>query len=120
MTDHEKIQGDWAVVAGEHAGQPFPDDLIPTILLSFRGDTLTTQVGRRTTTFRFVLDPASNPAAIDLDLQGAFGRGIYRLQGDALTIVHGEVGSPRPTLFENDSDSPLTVMRLTRRKTSPP
>ena len=119
MTDNELIEGVWALVSGERGGSPLPGELVETITLTFSGGRLTTTVGGRTTSFPYRLAPDEVPAAIDLELDGDVGRGIYQLDGDRLMIVHGEVGAGRPTEFRTSAGSSLTLMRLARKSGKP-
>ena len=56
------------------------------------------------------------PKAIDVDMDGNVGEGIYQLDGDNLKLIHGEAGDPRPTEFVSKEGSRLTLMVLKRSK----
>jgi uncharacterized protein (TIGR03067 family) len=113
MSDQENIQGIWQLNTGERGGKPFPDDVVKGVL--FDGDKLTTKVKDRATTFAFKLFPDQMPKAIDLDMDGTIGQGIYRLEGNTLTIVHTEAGQDRPSEFATKDGTPLTMMVLKRQ-----
>jgi uncharacterized protein (TIGR03067 family) len=115
MGDQQKIQGTWVLVSGERNGKPFPDEVIQHVKLIFAGDTLTTQHTDRKTEAAFKLDSDKRPCEIDLNMEGKIGKGIYQLDGDALKIVHGEVGDERPKDFPK-AGSGLTVLVLKREK----
>jgi uncharacterized protein (TIGR03067 family) len=59
--------------------------------------------GRHKTSVQF--HPEGKANAIDLNPQGrdAPGRGIYKIEGDTLTICSNETDAPRPTRFESDT-----------------
>jgi uncharacterized protein (TIGR03067 family) len=114
MTDAEQIQGTWQLVSGERNGKPWPDAVVRNVRLVFAGDKLTTRNGDRATEGTFALHPDTEPRGIDLDMGGAVGQGIYRLDGDELTIAHGEVGDPRPTGFAAQEGAAFTRMVLKR------
>lgn len=116
MTDHDRLQGTWQVVSGERAGQPFSADVVKNVRLVFTGDKLVTQNKDRKTESRFTLHPETTPPGIDLEMGKETGLGSYRLNGDDLTIAHGEVGEPRPTGFASTEKVPLTVLVLKRSK----
>jgi uncharacterized protein (TIGR03067 family) len=115
MGDQEKIQGTWALVAGERNGKPLPDEVVTQVKLIFSGKELTTKNKDRQTESTFKLDPNKNPKEIDVGMEGNVGKGIYRLDADTLKIVHGEVGEARPNEFPK-AGSGLTVLVLKREK----
>ncbi len=115
MSDREKVQGTWELVAAERNGKPLPDEVIQHIRLIFAGDKLKTKHKDRTTEATFKLDSNTTPKEIDLDMDGNVGRGIYQLDGDTLKIVHGEVGDTRPKEFPKPG-SGLTFLVLKRGK----
>jgi uncharacterized protein (TIGR03067 family) len=115
MGDQEKIQGTWAIVSGERGGKALPAEVIQSIHLIFAENKLTTKRKDRQTEATFKLNSASTPKEIDLDMDGNIGKGIYKLDGDTLKIVHGEVGDDRPKDFP-EPGSGLTVLVLKREK----
>jgi uncharacterized protein (TIGR03067 family) len=115
MGDQEKIQGTWALVSGEHNGNALPDDVVQHVQLTFAGESLITKTKNRQTESTFKLDPNQMPKAIDVDMEGNVGKGIYQLDGDSLKIAHGEVGDPRPKEFP-EPGSGLTVLVVRRAK----
>jgi uncharacterized protein (TIGR03067 family) len=116
MNDRDAIQGTWRLVAGERHGQPFSDNLLRTVTLTFADGKLTTKTKDRSNENRFTLDSTQNPKHIDMDMDGTLGEGIYELAGDNLKILHDEVGEPRPKAFDLKASPQLTLMILTREK----
>jgi uncharacterized protein (TIGR03067 family) len=114
MTDQELIQGTWRVESGERGGKAFPNEIISSARLSFEGQVMTTVVAGNSTKFRFELSPENSHKEINLDMNGTVGKGIYKLDGDLLTIVHTEAGKPRPKEFATAADTSLTMMVLKR------
>jgi uncharacterized protein (TIGR03067 family) len=114
MSDNDRIQGTWALVSGERYGQAFSNQVIETVTLEFSGDNLSTKTKDRVNKATFKLHPECTPKGIDLDMGGTVGMGIYRLDGDALTILHGEVGDKRPTRFDAKETPRLTLLVLRR------
>jgi uncharacterized protein (TIGR03067 family) len=114
MTDHEAIQGLWALVSGERHGKAFSEGIVKRVTLEFSQDALSTKTGDRVNSATFKLHPDTTPKGIDLDMDGAVGEGIYNLEGDTLTILHGEVGDNRPTHFDARETPRLTLLVLAR------
>jgi uncharacterized protein (TIGR03067 family) len=118
MTDQQRVQGSWALVSGERNGSPIPEELAKKVTLVFGGDKLTTKTATGDLVTKFKLYSEKEPAEIDVDVGGEIGRGIYQLTGDDLKILHGEVGTPRPTEFATKAGSGLTMLVLRRVITS--
>jgi uncharacterized protein (TIGR03067 family) len=114
MNDAKNIQGSWVLVSGERHGQAFPDEVVKAVTLEFSEDTLATKTKDRVFKAKFKLHPDTTPKGIDLDMDGNLGQGIYKLNGDALTILHGEVGDERPTAFDPNQTPRLTLLVLKR------
>jgi uncharacterized protein (TIGR03067 family) len=67
------------------------------------------------------LDPGKEPPAVDLTYTAGAGKGttrlgLYRLQGDTLTIALAEAGEARPRRVESEPGSVVTLYEY-RRKT---
>ena len=114
MSDWESLQGTWQLVSGERNGASFSEAVAANVQLVFEGNKLLTRNKDRITEARFLLGPGAKPAAIDLEMDGQIGQGIYSLSGDELRIVHGEVGDSRPTELEPKRNPGLTVLVLKR------
>ena len=69
---------------------------------------------------KYATDPKKNPPTIDLDTEAVGGRvvrGIYKVDGDTLTVCWSNGSDPRPTAFESTAAKPTTLYvfkRLTR------
>ncbi len=114
MTDQELIQGTWRLTGGERHGTPFPAELLQSVTITLTGDRLITKTRAGSMENRFALDPAQCPKHIDMELAGLKGEGIYQLDGDTLTILHEEVGAPRPKSFDPGQSPQSTLMILAR------
>jgi uncharacterized protein (TIGR03067 family) len=69
----------------------------------------------------YVLDPKAHPPTIDMIHTLGAGdsatfKGIYKLNGDALTICSANPGHPRPTTFEAPAKTTVKIMVLRRLK----
>jgi uncharacterized protein (TIGR03067 family) len=114
--DQDKIQGTWSVVAGTRNGKAVPEERAKSIQLVFAGNKFTIKTKDQVRDFTFKLYPDKKPKAIDVDMDGAVGEGLYDLDGDDLKIIHGESGDPRPKEFVSKEGSKLTLMVLKRAK----
>src|SRR5204862_7126978 len=97
--DKEKIQGTWSVVSGKRGGKAIPEESAKNIQLVIAGDKFTIKNKDRVREFTFKLYPDKKPKAIDVDMGGTVGEGIYQLDGDTLKLIHGEAGDARPKEF---------------------
>jgi uncharacterized protein (TIGR03067 family) len=127
----KKLQGTWRYVSLVISGQPVKDGLKERTV-EIKAKALTE--GRFVRPFR--LDPAKKPRAIDItekhtvvSFEGGVQKtvekevvvpGIYRLDGDTLTICYDSggpsEGPERPTKFASEPGSHVTLMVLRRQK----
>jgi uncharacterized protein (TIGR03067 family) len=114
------LDGTWTAVAAERDGKPA--DELKGNRLTFRGESFVIQRDDRTVykgTYR--ADHAKKPARIDFrnlegDAKGQRWRGIYRLEGDTLTIVDNapDVTKPRPAQFATRPGSGHVMLTFRR------
>jgi uncharacterized protein (TIGR03067 family) len=69
----------------------------------------------------YSFDPDKSPATIDLigdttDQEPSVSRGIYKIEGDKMTLIIPRRRGDRPTTFEVSRDSPGTIYILKRAK----
>jgi uncharacterized protein (TIGR03067 family) len=129
--DLDQLQGSWEVTAMEMGGKATAaKDLPGKVTVTFTGEKmemdgpLAAAEGEKPVppAFTVKLDPSKNPKAIDtVALTGRFkGKtqpGIYRLEGDELTLcLPNQEAKVRPTEFESPAGSELVVMTLKRSK----
>jgi uncharacterized protein (TIGR03067 family) len=120
--DEDKLQGTWKVVSVEHNGKKAEPKMIAGWTLVVAGDKMTARDGNDVmdeSSFR--LDAAAKPPAIDLTMtagndKGKTVRGIYRLDGDRLTICVAEPGKERPKEFRAPEGAEATVLAFERSK----
>jgi uncharacterized protein (TIGR03067 family) len=112
MRDTDRIQGTWQLVSGERQGERLTDDLMKNVKLTFEGNVLKTKKNNDLTEATFTLHPEMNPKGIDLEMDGNVGLGIYQLEGDSLTILHGEIDEQRPAGFDAIKSGKLTMLVL--------
>jgi uncharacterized protein (TIGR03067 family) len=120
--DLETQQGVWAVVSSRRGGSDADTNIVATIRRAVEGDHVVwTRSGKRFAGTTIVLDPKAKPAAIDVIPDGGPSRGervlgIYKLEGDELTICMADAGKPRPVKFSAENDEPQTLMVFQREK----
>jgi uncharacterized protein (TIGR03067 family) len=69
----------------------------------------------------YSFDPNTSPAAIDLiadttEQESSVTRGIYKIEGDTMTLLVPRGRGERPTKFEVSRESPGTIYTLRRVK----
>jgi hypothetical protein len=80
--------------------------------LTFAGDKATLKGdGPQASTATVILDATRKPPAIDINLDdGKPLKGVYKLEGDTLTISHGRPGGPRAKEFKSTADNNAALM----------
>lgn len=117
-------QGTWRTVSSVRGGKAGPPEILQTIVRHVEGAHVTwKRDGKAFAGTTIVLDPDAQPPAIDVLPDGGPSRdqrvlGIYRLEGDTLTIAMADAGQPRPTSFESPEGSRVTVQTF-RREPAP-
>src|SRR5262245_11663175 len=94
-TDLELLQGTWEIVGLETGGQAEAEKNYEGNTFTFRRDKGADVAvlkeggfpGFPPVEFTFTLDPSKAPKAIDLTTRGTAVRGIYKLDGDDLTLT---------------------------------
>jgi uncharacterized protein (TIGR03067 family) len=116
----KSLEGDWTVERMEQKGKKFPTDLLIRVRLQVRGDIFTFVNGQTEFTSRVTkFDASGDPRAIDLtrDADKQTVRGIYKVDGDTLTICTNVRGD-RPSSFAADAESP-NVLTVYKRASAP-
>jgi uncharacterized protein (TIGR03067 family) len=119
----KKLQGKWYVTRMEHGGKATPAKQLTELLLEVSDGKMTTREGAAVKEEDAVvaLDPRAKPAAIDLKVTsgpdaGKVVKGIYKLEGDALTVCVAEPGKERPAAFAAKEGTGLTLMAFRKAK----
>jgi RNA polymerase sigma factor (sigma-70 family) len=119
VKDEEKILGTWDYVSVETKGENLPQKEIKGARMIFAAEGKFTAInskGEKKGTYK--LDPAKKPREITTtNDDGKKHLGIYKLDGDTLTIcMHQEDGAARPTEFATSKDTKLVLVVLKREK----
>ncbi len=119
-TDQEHIQGIWSIVGLETGGKPEPES-------NYKGNTFAffkekgvekavLKEGKfPSIEFTFALDPTKNPKTITLTAKGNTLHGVYKLDGDDLTMCICIGGTP-PTEFATKAGGDTEIFTLKRTK----
>jgi RNA polymerase sigma factor (sigma-70 family) len=114
--DEEKIVGTWAVVSVEEGGH---DEGIQEAWFIFGADGKVTfkATGKGEKGGTYKLDPAKKPKEVTVMMDEGTLKGIYKLDGDSLTICAGARGVERPTEFATKEGvrSALHVLKRERK-----
>ena len=118
----KRHQGTWSVASSLYDGQPAPEEIVRSIKRIVTGDHVVWERdGKRFAGTRIELDPTPEPKTIDVIPDGGRNRGervlgIYKLEGDRLTIAMAAPGQPRPKAFEATKGSGCTLRTFQRQR----
>ena len=120
-SDNELIQGKWRSLSVIDNGEQRPQEELSERFMTFTGDRFTGPQKRQPRPSRFVLDATTDPKQIDLHFPAENDaslliRGIYRLEGDRLTIFMQSdwTSTKRPTDFTTNAGDKRSLMLLER------
>ena len=120
--DPPSVLGEWLIESTTLNGAPLPGGPVVTVVYTADGKSETRREGGAIVqSGTYTLDPKKEPAEVDLtSAPPAAGtwKGIYRLDGDTLTVCVTTSSSARPTSFEGKAGSGyiVTVYRRVPKK----
>ena len=116
----EKFQGKWATASVTVDGAA--EDEIKDRFLAIKGDKATfLDKDKERGTGSMKLDPGKSPAHLDFTYEdgpakGTTLKGIYKFEGDTLTVCYGGFGKDRPTEFASKAGSGTILIVQKRAK----
>jgi RNA polymerase sigma factor (sigma-70 family) len=114
-TDLDRLQGTWILTSAITNGKP-EEDTEDTTLTFEKEKIRLTNKGKVEREFGFTLDPEKK--TIDLRLDSRSMPGIYKLDGDKLTICHNDKGDTRPEKFASEVETDFILLELKREKST--
>jgi uncharacterized protein (TIGR03067 family) len=121
--DVAKLQGTWQMTALTDEMGAAPAKELSEWTFEFNGDKVTNSQSkdRKGRSLTYALDPSKEPKTIDMSDGGLVIEGIYRVDGDDLTIClvtgsrNGKT-APRPPQFKADKSKKYSLFVLKRVK----
>lgn len=120
--DPAKLVGEWEFVSGTSAGEKMPADRLPKkAVLTKDTITLTNEAG--TFVFGYKVDPATNPARLDMTIKDSpFGadptvtKGLIQLAGDQLTLGYVQGTDKYPAKLESTKENGVRLFVFKKAK----
>src|SRR5262249_36951339 len=115
-TDEELFPGTWNVSSLENGGQKETEEKVKQLSIVFReGGKAVVKTEQKETEVTWQLDATKKPRQISLTDGNKTLEGIYKLEGDTLTLCLAEVGKEtRPTEFASPAGSRTLLIVLKR------
>lgn len=120
----KKLQGLWQVTKFiDHSEQAAPADEIKEMVFEFKEDRITQRKSKEDPgrPGKYTVNAAKQPKWMDIDFGGRVSEGIYKLEGDELSLcfvggMRGGKITPRPTEFKANMNPPHSLFVLKKIK----
>lgn len=114
-----EFEGEWPMISGTMNGKPMDQSMVQWVKRLTQANQTTVQAGPQVMLeVEFTYDPTQSPKTIDyVNLtgtnKGKTQSGIYKFEGDVLTVCIAAPGDPRPAEFESvpGDDRTLTAWK---------
>lgn len=122
QTDQMNLSGIWTCTSAVIDGRPLADETAKALRLTLTADRYRTERGDQVLfDSTYAIDADKNPKTIDMigtegDLKGKPALGIYKLDGDTLTMCYTMPGKERPADFESQPNSGIYLVVWKRTK----
>ena len=108
------LDGNWKMVSLEQRGNKASAASITNYMLAVKGNQWTVTQSKAKVTYTFKLDDSTAPRQLDLIMSSARGesvsKGIYKLEGDTLTLCRTIGNRERPREFKTTSSAGILVV----------
>jgi len=118
-TTPTELEGDWSMLSGIVNGAPMEASMLQWVTRSTRGNIAKVTAGPQTMVHvQFTHDPTAGTidyTNLSGSAKGKKQLGVYKLEGDVLTVSMAAAGAPRPTGFSAVKGDGRTVTVWKRR-----
>ena len=121
--DAEALKGNWSAISLTQGGRSAPADLIMKFKSKFDGTNYTNAAdGQVVEEGGYTIDATKTPKTIDFDIKKGEGQGkkqlaIFQIEGDKLTLIVAEPGSPdRPKSIKLEKTDQFIELVMKRAK----
>ena len=120
--DIKAVQGEWTIEKVQEGGKWKVDDgAKPGTPVTISDKKIVVRDENNSWEVLYKLDPAAKPKAIEItrtvgEFSGKASKGLYKLDGDTLTVVYGLPGADAPTEFTTKEGSRQIMVVLKRAK----
>ena len=118
--EQANLEGTWKLVEGRNNGVVTPPEQVAksNVLVTFKGNKMTSVTDGKTLEWTMFLEPTRKTKGVDFVLSGSdrVEAGIYKIEGDKLTIHFSAIGVERPASFDIPEGDKRNVLVLVRQK----
>ena len=119
--DLDKLQGTWLIVSMEMGGKKAPEDEVKGYTFVVKDDKATLSDGKGLTQEAVLkLDPGKDPKEIDMAVdeggKNEVHKGIYKLEGDTLTLCKSHPPDERPGAFATKEGEKWPALVVFKKK----